>query len=155
MEDSTTSIRVNGRVKWFNQFKGYGFVEIENISEDVFLHFSVLDRSGIDHLNNDDIILCDIVKGDKGYQVVDVIEVLHSNKYIIEDKNPEIVTAVMKWFNPSKGFGFAQLSSGEDIFIHSSLLKKYKLTTIEPGQTIKLLAHYTNFGYEATDIILE
>ncbi|MDR1982764.1 MAG: cold shock domain-containing protein [Holosporaceae bacterium] len=63
-------------------------------------------------------------------------------------------TAVMKWFNPSKGFGFAQLSSGEDVFIHSSLLKKYKLTTIEPGQTIKLVAHYTNFGYEATDIII-
>ncbi|MDR1551274.1 MAG: cold shock domain-containing protein [Holosporaceae bacterium] len=59
----------------------------------------------------------------------------------------------MKWFNPSKGFGFAQLDSGEDIFIHSSLLKRHKMTTIEPGQEIILLIHNTNFGYEATDLI--
>jgi CspA family cold shock protein len=154
MEDATTLMRVTARIKWFNQFKGYGFVEVENISEDVFLHFSILDKSGIDNLNNDDIILCDIVKCERGYQVINIIELLHSNKYEIEEeKSPEIVTAVMKWFNPSKGFGFAQLDSGKDVFIHSSLLKKYKITSIEPGQTIKLAVHCTNFGYEATDII--
>ncbi|MDR2645858.1 MAG: cold shock domain-containing protein [Holosporaceae bacterium] len=59
----------------------------------------------------------------------------------------------MKWFNPSKGFGFAQLNSGEDVFIHSSLLKKHRLTEIEQGCPIKLIVHYTNFGYEAIDII--
>ncbi|MDR2723650.1 MAG: cold shock domain-containing protein [Holosporaceae bacterium] len=60
----------------------------------------------------------------------------------------------MKWFNPSKGFGFAQLSSGEDVFIHSSILKKHKISSIEPGQQVKLLIHSTNFGYEAIDIII-
>ncbi|MDR2157900.1 MAG: cold shock domain-containing protein, partial [Holosporaceae bacterium] len=61
----------------------------------------------------------------------------------------------MKWFNPSKGFGFAQLGSGEDIFIHSTLLKRHKLATIESGQKIELMVHRTNFGYEAVDIIFD
>jgi len=153
MTDEVTSIRAAGRVKWFNQFKGYGFVEVENVAEDVFLHFSALNKSGIDHLNNEDIILCDIVKSNRGYQITHIVELLHSNKYEIEGSNTERVTATMKWFNPSKGFGFAQLDSGTDVFIHSSILKKHKLLAIEPGQKIELLIHYTNFGHEALDIV--
>jgi CspA family cold shock protein len=155
MEDKIKPIRVTGRVKWFNQFKGYGFVETEGLVDDVFLHFSTIDKSGIGRLNNEDVILCDILRSDKGYQVVNIAEVLRSNKYEVGDQKPERVAAVMKWFNPAKGFGFAQLDSGEDIFIHSSLLRKHKLTTIEPGRKIELIAHHTNLGYEAVDIILE
>jgi CspA family cold shock protein len=150
-----TALRVTGRIKWYSQFKGYGFVEAENVPGDIFLHFSAIDKSGINHLSNDDIILCDIVESDKGYQVDDIVELLHSNKYEIGEKRPEQVAAVMKWFNPSKGFGFAQLNSGEDVFIHSSLLKKYEIKTIEPGRKIELVIHCTNFGHEAIDLILE
>ncbi|MDR0677467.1 MAG: cold shock domain-containing protein [Holosporaceae bacterium] len=61
---------------------------------------------------------------------------------------------MVKWFNPSKGFGFAQIESGKDVFIHSSILKKRKLASIEPGEKIELIARRTNLGYEAIDIIL-
>ncbi|MDR2781280.1 MAG: cold shock domain-containing protein [Holosporaceae bacterium] len=154
MIEEKTPIRVTGCVKWFNQFKGYGFVEVENISEDVFLHFLVVDKSGLGHLNNNDVILCDIIKSDNGYQVKDIIELLRSNKYEVDEGEPTRTAAVMKWFNPSKGFGFAQLDSGEDVFIHSSLLKKHKLATIEPGREIELMIHRTNFGYEAIEMII-
>ncbi|MDR2107039.1 MAG: cold shock domain-containing protein [Holosporaceae bacterium] len=59
----------------------------------------------------------------------------------------------MKWFNPSKGFGFALMESGEDVFIHSSLLKRHKKLEIEPGEEIRMIIRKTNFGYEAVDII--
>ncbi|MDR3187229.1 MAG: cold shock domain-containing protein [Holosporaceae bacterium] len=59
----------------------------------------------------------------------------------------------MKWFNPSKGFGFAQLDSGEDVFIHANLLKKHKLDTIEHNRRIRMSIRRTNFGYEAVDLI--
>jgi CspA family cold shock protein len=154
MKEEKIPSLVTGRVKWFNQFKGYGFIEVENISEDIFLHFSVIDKSEIDRLNNEDVILCNIVKSEKGYQVSDIVRLLHSNKYEIGEQKTVRVVAVMKWFNPSKGFGFAQLSSGEDVFIHSSILKKHKISSIEPGQQVKLLIHSTNFGYEAIDIII-
>ncbi|MDR2067420.1 MAG: cold shock domain-containing protein [Holosporaceae bacterium] len=65
----------------------------------------------------------------------------------------EDVEATMKWFNPSKGFGFAQLDSGEDVFIHANLLRKHKLETIEHSRRIRITVHHTNFGYEAVDLV--
>jgi CspA family cold shock protein len=154
MVEEAEPIKVVGRVKWFNQFKGYGFIETENISGDIFLHFSAIDKSGIDRLNNNDVILCEVVKTDAGYQVSEILELLHLNKREVEGKNHEKSEATMKWFNPLKGFGFAQLDSGDDVFIHSSIIKKHRLTTIEAGKKIKLIVRYTNMGYEAVDLIL-
>ena len=146
---------VKCRVKWFNQFKGYGFVEMEDRPGDVFLHFSILDQAGIKKLNNDDIIICDIDESDRGLKVTKVREVAQFNKYEISDREPEKVKAVMKWFNPAKGFGFAQMKTGEDVFIHASLLKKNRLESIDHGQTITLVVRYTNFGYEAMELIVD
>jgi CspA family cold shock protein len=148
------NIRVTGRVKWFNQFKGYGFVEAENIPEDVFLHFSVIDKSGIKQLSNDDIVVCDVKKSNRGFQVSCVLEIVSHNKYEVDGGKIMVVTATMRWFNPAKGFGFARMDSGEDVFIHSNLLKKHKIENIEHGQTITMMVHRTNFGYEATELIL-
>lgn len=148
VEETKCYSGVRCRVKWFNQFKGYGFVEMEN-------RLSVLDQAGIKKLNNDDIIICDIDEADRGLKVTKVLEVAQLNKYEISDREPEKVKAVMKWFNPAKGFGFAQMKTGEDVFIHASLLKKNRLESIEHGQTITLVVRYTNFGYEAMDLILD
>jgi len=42
----------NGTVKWFNTTKGYGFIEPEDGSKDVFVHISALEKGGIAHLND-------------------------------------------------------------------------------------------------------
>ena len=41
----------NGTVKWFNPTKGYGFIQPEDGSKDVFVHISALERAGIQSLN--------------------------------------------------------------------------------------------------------
>jgi CspA family cold shock protein len=146
-------LKVAGKVKWFNQFKGYGFIEVEGIREDIFIHFSAIDQSGIGKLNNDDIIICDIAKLGKGFQVTAVLEIKYLNKYEIPGENREKIVATMKWFNPAKGFGFAKMPTGEDVFIHSNILKKHKLETIEHDTIVTLVVHRTNLGYEAIDII--
>ncbi len=60
-----------GRVKWFNDSKGFGFLEQEN-GEDVFVHFSAITGGGFKSLAEGDEVTFDIVKGTKGLQAANV-----------------------------------------------------------------------------------
>lgn len=50
----------NGTVKWFNATKGYGFIEPEEGSKDVFVHISAVERSGLSGLNDGDKVSYEI-----------------------------------------------------------------------------------------------
>jgi len=51
-----------GKVKWFNSRKGYGFISPEDGSKDVFVHASNLEESGINYLDEGDLITFDIAE---------------------------------------------------------------------------------------------
>lgn len=61
----------NGTVKWFNEKKGYGFIEQEN-GPDVFVHHSGINSSGFRTLNEGDRVEFDIEQGQKGPAAVNV-----------------------------------------------------------------------------------
>lgn len=63
-----------GRVKWFNDSKGYGFIEQEE-GEDVFVHFSVIEMEGFKTLSDGSEVDFEFVQGDKGLQATKVISV--------------------------------------------------------------------------------
>ncbi len=56
----------NGTVKWFNATKGYGFIQPEDGTEDVFVHISDVQRSGIGDLAEGQKISFDLQRGQKG-----------------------------------------------------------------------------------------
>ncbi|MFO8069101.1 MAG: cold shock domain-containing protein [Alkalibacterium sp.] len=62
---------VQGKVKWFNAEKGFGFVEVEG-HEDVFVHFSAIDSEGYKSLDDGEEIEFDIVEGERGPQAANV-----------------------------------------------------------------------------------
>ena len=55
----------NGTVKWFNDRKGYGFIEQED-GADVFVHHSGIEATGFKSLNEGDRVTFDIKQGPKG-----------------------------------------------------------------------------------------
>jgi CspA family cold shock protein len=65
---------VNGTVKWFNDSKGFGFLEQEN-GEDVFCHFSAIVGDGFKSLAEGDRVTFDVVKGPKGLQASNVSKI--------------------------------------------------------------------------------
>jgi CspA family cold shock protein len=64
----------NGTVKWFNDSKGFGFLEQEN-GDDVFVHFSAINGDGFKSLAEGDRVTFDVVKGPKGLQAANVSRV--------------------------------------------------------------------------------
>ncbi len=56
----------NGTVKWFNDAKGFGFIEQENGEKDVFVHHSGINAMGFKSLNEGDSVSFDITEGQRG-----------------------------------------------------------------------------------------
>jgi len=59
-------MRTRGIVKWFNEAKGFGFIEREDGAKDCFVHYSALQSSGFRTLSEGDRVEFDVVEGSKG-----------------------------------------------------------------------------------------
>ena len=64
----------NGKVKWFSNSKGYGFLEQE-CGEDVFVHYSVIQGDGFKSLEEGQNVKFDVVQGEKGPQAANLTKV--------------------------------------------------------------------------------
>jgi CspA family cold shock protein len=62
---------MKGKVKWFNEKKGYGFITMED-GKDVFVHYSAIQSEGFKSLNEGDGVECEVTQGPKGPQAVNV-----------------------------------------------------------------------------------
>lgn len=61
----------NGIVKWFNDKKGYGFIN-EDQGRDIFVHFSAIDMQGFKTLSEGDVVMFDVEESDRGPEAKNV-----------------------------------------------------------------------------------
>lgn len=62
---------VRGTVKWFDNEKGYGFIEVPNMA-DIFVHYSVIQCEGYKTLSEGQVVDFTLIHTEKGYQAVEV-----------------------------------------------------------------------------------
>ncbi len=64
----------SGNVKWFNDQKGYGFIERES-GDDVFVHFSEIQADGFKSLSEDQAVEFEIEEADRGPKAINVVAI--------------------------------------------------------------------------------
>ena len=72
LQDQEAEQQVQGKVKWFNNSKGYGFIGREN-GPDVFVHYTAIMGDGYRTLQEGDSVEFEIVEGPKGPQAANVV----------------------------------------------------------------------------------
>ena len=162
---------IRAMVKWFNPVKGYGFLEPEDGSADVFCHLTAVQASGHDTLPRDAAVSCEIVRGDRGPQVSRILSgepatgpgpadrgQPFGSRYPDPQAEAPASTVTetpgtVKFFDPARGFGFVVPDTGgREVYVHSSVLFRSGMTDLAPGQRVFVRAESVPRGLQATDI---
>ncbi|MBV8105354.1 MAG: cold shock domain-containing protein [Hyphomicrobiales bacterium] len=70
--DPSTATPLEGKVKWFNETKGFGFVAVEDGGKDIFVHVSALNAAGIAHLNEGQSVNMRVVDTPRGREAISI-----------------------------------------------------------------------------------
>jgi CspA family cold shock protein len=160
-EDSPPGRRVEGKVKWFNASKGFGFVTLADGSQDAFLPMAILRRAGYDDVREGASITCEIGTGAKGPLVTNVLNIDLSTAVTAPsgDRRPTrpstTVEGAVKWFEVEKGYGFISPDGGgKDVFIHITALRRSGVNALGPGQRVRVEVVDGKKGLEADRVTL-
>lgn len=149
-EDKAVQV-LQGRVKWFDPAKGFGFIVSDTSNADILLHANVLRNFGQSSVADGAGITVRIQTTPRGVQAVEVLGIEPPEGQIVplgevageisadELKSLPLEPARVKWFDKAKGFGFANVfGRAEDIFIHIEVLRISGFADLVSGEAVAL-----------------
>lgn len=151
MAEAINHHTVTCHVKWFDPKKGFGFLIPDTGGPDILLHANVLRNAGRGSIA-DGVRLETVVGQVDGRWQASAITLIHSDSVHAVPQlaqftalDPEQLRSLpfqparVKWFDVTKGFGFATVfGSSDDVFIHIEVLRAAGLDDLEVGEAVVL-----------------
>ena len=150
-DEDKAAIVIEGRVKWFDPGKGFGFIVTDAADGDILLHANVLRNFGQSSIADGAGVTVRVQQTARGVQAVEVLRIEPPEGATLvlaeEDQSglPEDVTSLpleparVKWFDKDKGFGFANVfGRPEDVFIHVEVLRVSGFADLAAGEAVSL-----------------
>ena len=138
---------VEGRVKWFDVCKGFGFIVADDGGPDILLHANVLRNYGQGSVAEEARITVRVQATPRGVQASEVLAIAPpegiapTREGFGEDiaTDAPFVPARVKWFDKAKGFGFANVfGNAADVFVHAEVLRRCGLADLLPGEAVAM-----------------
>ena len=142
----------SGVVKWFNGTKGFGFIQPDDGSTDVFVHISAVEQAGLTDLADGQPLEFTLV--DRGGRISATNLRIEGEPMAVERSGGagaagggaggpqrqltgEKASGTVKFFNAMKGFGFIQRDDGQpDAFVHISAVERAGMPTLNEGDRL-------------------
>ncbi len=137
---------IEGRVKWFDAVKGFGFIVADGGGPDILLHANVLRNFGQGSVADNARITVRVQETERGSQAQEIVEIQPPDTDAIDDASglgidldPDTpyLAARVKWFDKAKGFGFVNVfGHSADVFVHVEVLRRFGLADLQPGEAV-------------------
>ncbi|WP_424986560.1 cold-shock protein [Microbulbifer sp. S227A] len=165
-DDLNSMYHVRGQVKWFDPVKGFGFVVSDEGGPDILLHVNVLRNFGQSSVADGAGIEVVTHRTDRGVQAVEIVSItppVRDEVPVLTDfatldsdviHNAPLEPARVKWFDKSKGFGFANVfGRPEDVFLHIEVLRQSGLADLQPGEALAMRVIEGKRGRMAAEVM--